>query len=103
MTAAAREKTRTAAVSRLRGLLAPGRIHLFKHLVDRLLTGQQALDPDAEGVVDRRVGPGGVGQASERAGLQQVADRLSPVVTDPSTNPPLLSLTKGERTGSRIF
>ncbi|KAH6986314.1 hypothetical protein BKA56DRAFT_580230 [Ilyonectria sp. MPI-CAGE-AT-0026] len=27
----------------------------------------------------------------------------SPVVTDPSTNSPLLSLTKGERTGSRIF
>jgi hypothetical protein len=25
------------------------------------------------------------------------------VVTDPTTNPPLTSLTMGERTGSRIF
>jgi hypothetical protein len=29
--------------------------------------------------------------------------RYSLVITDPTTNLPLLSLTRGERTGSRIF
>ena len=51
---------RAAAVSASADLLVPGGIHLFEHLVDRLLTGQQALDADAERVVDGRVRPRGV-------------------------------------------
>ena len=59
-----------------RGYSVPGRVHLLEHLVDRLLTGQQPLHADAEGVVDGRVRPRRVGQAGERARLQQLADRL---------------------------
>ncbi|CAF3660452.1 unnamed protein product, partial [Fusarium graminearum] len=40
-------------------------------------------------------------QQLESAKTYNSGDSL--VVTDPTTNPPLTSLTMGERTGSRIF
>ena len=58
-------------------LLVPGRVHLVEHLVDRLLSGQQALHADAEGVVDGRVRPAGVRKAGVgargRAGRRSAA------------------------------
>jgi hypothetical protein len=41
--------------------------------------------------------------AEQKETAKTYNSRYSLVVTDPTTNQPVASLTKGERTGSRIF